>query len=102
MNENLKTIMKAASEDDELMAKASALMNELNAAEEADRPEVVARIISFAEDKGFALTEEDLVFEAPAEGKVEDEELMVVAGGCEKRQPVRSAWPDPRKHGGWC
>ena len=82
MNENLKVIMKAASEDDELMAQASALMNELNAADEATRPEVVARIVALANDKGFELTEDDLVFETPAEGELEDEELMAVAGGC--------------------
>lgn len=46
-----------------------------------DRPEVVARIISFANDNGFALTEDDLVIETPAEGELVDEELAVVAGG---------------------
>ena len=66
MNENLKAIMRAASEDDRLMAQATTLVNELNA----------------ANDNGFTLTEDDLVSETPAEGKLEDEELTAVSGGC--------------------
>ena len=85
MNENLKAILAAVSEDEELRAQAAALMSELNAASDGDRPEVVSRIIALAGDRGFELTEEDLVIEAPAEGEVEDEELAAVAagGGCD-------------------
>ena len=82
MNENLKAILQAASEDDELMGEATALVNELNAATDEARPEIVARIVALANDNGFTLTEDDLVFETPAEGKVEDEELAAVSGGC--------------------
>ena len=82
MNENLKAILQAASEDDELMGEATALVNELNAASEADRPEVAARIVALANDNGFTLTEDDLVFEVPAEGELVDEELAAVSGGC--------------------
>ena len=57
---------------------------------------------AFLDEHGYTLTEEDLVFETPAEGKVEDEELMAVAGGCGESKPAPSRWPDPRKHGGWC
>ena len=81
MNENMKAILEAISEDEELKGEATALMSELAAADE-DRPEVVARVLAFAHDRGFELSEEDLVIEAPAEGKVEDEELAAVAGGC--------------------
>ena len=85
MNENLKALLKAASEDDELMEQALALMGELSAASDETRPEVIGRIVAFvafARDRGFDLAEEDLVVEAPAEGEVSDEELMVVSGGC--------------------
>ena len=82
MNENLRAILQAVSEDDELKAQATALMGELGAASDEDRPEVVARIVALANERGFALAEDDLVIEAPAEGEVEDETLAVVAGGC--------------------
>lgn len=84
MNENLKAIMHAASEDEELMSQVSALMNELNAANDETRPEVVAHIVAFANDRGYELTEEDLVVEAPEEGKIEDEQLALASGGCDE------------------
>ena len=105
MTENMKAIIAAVSEDDELKAQAAALMGELAAASDGDRPEVVSRIIALAGDRGFALTEEDLVIEAPAEGQIVDEELAAVSGGCgsKDKQVYRSAWPNPNpKHGGWC
>lgn len=82
MNENLKALLQAASEDEELRAELTSIMVELQGADDEARPEVVSRVIALANERGFDLSEEDLVVEVAEDGQLEDAELAAVAGGC--------------------
>ena len=67
MTDNMKSFLKAVSEDKEFMEKLS-------------KAESTKAVIALAAEKGFALTVEDLTAEAPT-GELDDNELDDVAGG---------------------
>ena len=65
----------------ELKAKIDAILT-------SDENESIKKTIPIAKDFGFDLTEEDLApDQAPAEGKMADDELDAVAGGMVIRNP---------------
>lgn len=81
MTENMKAIIKAAAEDQALKDQVTALAAEFEEATDETRPELVARAIAIASDRGFTLTEEDFAFEPAKDRELDDEEMKLVSGG---------------------